>query len=156
GASFAKLHADHLNNFRIDHLVDGEWRSVSLPPTRENLNQVQPLGEDAWLLVRGRAKGEKDRNAHVYSLDGTPIRSFHAGDGIEDVQTNETGHIWVSYFDEGVFGDTTLGASGLACLNASGKVRFNFNEVARADAAPDIGDCYAFNACSDEEVWLCY
>ena len=103
-----------------------------------------------------RAKGETDRNAHVFSLDGTPIRSFHAGDGIEEVQTTEAGDIWVSYFDEGVFGDTPLGGSGLACLDSAGRVEFKFNDLALAGSVPDIADCYAFNVCSDQEVWACY
>lgn len=156
GASFAKLRANRPNHYRIDHFLGGEWHSITLPPTKENFHGVQPLSKEGWLLVRARSKGETDRNAHVFSLDGMPIRSFHAGDGIKDVQTTEAGDIWVSYFDEGVFGDTPLGGSGLACLNRSGKVQFNFNEVAWAGKMPDIADCYAFTVCSEREVWACY
>jgi hypothetical protein len=35
-------------------------------------------------------------------------REFLLGDGIEDVQTDRKGHIWVAYFDEGVFGARVL------------------------------------------------
>jgi hypothetical protein len=156
GVSYAKLRADQMNHFRIDHLLNGQWRSVTLAPTRENYHGVQPLGADEWLLVRGRAEGNADPNAHVYDSDGSRSRSFPAGDGIEDVQITEEGRIWVSYFDEGVFGDTALGQAGLTCLDRSGKVRFQFNELASAGTVPDIADCYALNVCSDREVWLCY
>jgi len=37
------------------------------------------------------------------------LRSFHAGDGIQDVEAAGDGTIWVGYFDEGVFGGTSLG-----------------------------------------------
>jgi hypothetical protein len=156
GASFAKLRADHTNRYRIDHLRGGAWSSLTLAPTDENFHCVQPLGESDWLLVRGRADGNSDRNAHVYGPDGTCLRSFHAGDGIEDIQATEDGRIWVSYFDEGVFGNTVLGQTGLACLDSSGRANFRFNELASAGAVPDIADCYALNVCSNREAWLYY
>jgi hypothetical protein len=156
GASFAKLRAGHTNRYRIDHLRGGEWSSLALAPTDENFHCVQPLGGSDWLLVRGRADGNSDRNAHVYGPNGTCLRSFHAGDGIEDIQATAEGRVWVSYFDEGVFGDTALGQAGLACLDSSGRVGFRFNELASAGAVPDIADCYALNVCSNREAWLCY
>lgn len=48
-------------------------------------------------------KGEIPRNAHVFGKGGEHGASFHAGDGIEDVQADRQGRFWVSYFDEGVF-----------------------------------------------------
>ncbi len=156
GASFAKLQAGHTNRFRIDHFLNGQWRSLPLSPKKENYHFVQPLDDDQWLLVRGRAAGNSDQNAHVYASDGILSRSFHAGDGIEDVQATEDGRIWASYFDEGVFGSTVLGQTGLACLEGSEKVGFKFNELASVGTMPDIADCYALNVCSDREVWLCY
>ena len=116
--------------------------------------EQEPLGADEWLLVRGRAKGNSDQNAHVYDSAGTLSRSFHAGDGIEDIQTTEDGRTWVSYFDEGVFGGTTLGQAGLACLDRSGQVNFKFSDLAARGT--DIADCYALNVCSDQVVWRCY
>ena len=74
--------------------------------------------------VRGRAGDEEDRNAHVYEADGTPAYSFHAGDAIADVEATERGSIWVSYFDEGVFGHTPLGQAGLVCLDQGGRPIF--------------------------------
>lgn len=156
GANFAKLRADHMNCYWIDHFRSGEWSSLALTPTNENFHFVQPLGEWGWLLVRGRADGNSDKNAHVYGMGGTCLRSFHAGDGIEEIQATEEGRIWVSYFDEGVFGETALGQTGLACLDSSGRVSFRFSELASAGAVPDIADCYALNVCSNRETWLYY
>ncbi len=38
GASFAKLRADHMNCYRIDHFRSGEWSSLALAPTNENFH----------------------------------------------------------------------------------------------------------------------
>jgi hypothetical protein len=128
------------------------------------------------LLVRSRADAEADHNAHVYGPDGSPLGSFHAGDGIADVQVTEQGHAWISYFDEGVFGFTSLGRNGLVSLGPTGKAVFRFGELIGLAtpvvqpsgaawtrfgdlAGPVLGsmaDCYALNVCSGKEVWLCY
>jgi hypothetical protein len=92
-ASFPRCRADRPNRFRIHHQAAGGWRAVDLPETFENFHHLQPLGEDGWLLVRGRAEGDDDRNAHVYDAAGRHLRSFHAGDGIHDVQATEDGRI---------------------------------------------------------------
>ena len=81
---------------------------------------VQPLPNGEVLLVGARChyrKGDPEQNAIVCSPEGEIVRSFVLGDGINDVQTTSDGMIWVSYFDEGVFGnygwDKPMGASGL-------------------------------------------
>lgn len=155
GASFPKLETEQLNAFKIHFLEDGEWSELALTPTHENYHHVQPLKGGQWLLVRGRANGDNDCNAHIFSAAGRRIRSFAAGDGIEDVQADESGNIWISYFDEGVFGETTLGNSGLVCLDSSGKLVFDFQSIPHP-CVQSMADCYALNVCSDEEVWVCY
>lgn len=154
-ASFPKRRADRPNRFRIHHRTGDGWQALDLPETDENYHAVQPIGSDEWLLVRGRAQGDDDRNAHVYDAAGRHVRSFHAGDGIQDVQATEDGRIWVSFFDEGVFGNTKLGGAGLVCLDARGRCLFRFTDVL-GGGVPDICDCYALNVVSDREVWLCY
>ena len=152
---FPKKRADEPNAFRIHHLVNEEWFTFDLPSTVENYHAVQPLPGGEWLLVRGRADSDIDRNAHVFSSTGTHVRSFHAGDGIEDVQATAGGQTWISYFDEGVFGDTSLGRSGLACLDCNGRVAFRFTDI-DTPIVQSMADCYAFNACSNRETWLYY
>jgi hypothetical protein len=155
-ASFPKKRADRPNRFRIHHRVADEvWCAIDLPDTPENYHAVQPLGRDECLLVRGRADGEEDRNAHVYDASGRHVRSFHAGDGIQDVQATADGKIWVGYFDEGVFGNTKLGSAGLVCLDDRGRCSFRFTDVL-GEGVPEICDCYALNVASGREVWLCY
>jgi hypothetical protein len=149
GASFFKKRANKPNHFSIHYLVGDDWQRTNLEETNENFCTIQPLGRDHWLLVRGRAESEKDQNATVFDMDGRPQWSFHAGDGIEDVQTSENEEIWISYFDEGVFGDVSLGKAGLVCLDSHGKILYQYND-------PTIADCYALNVCSARETWLYY
>jgi len=152
-ASFPKQRASSPNRFRVHYQAGEEWVHLDLQPTAENYHAVQPLPRDRWVLVRGRAGGEDDRNAHVYEADGTPAHSFHAGDGIADVQATERGSIWVSYFDEGVFGDTPLGRSGLACFDRDGQPAFHLGNLPDP-VLTSMADCYALNVCSDRETWL--
>jgi hypothetical protein len=156
GGSFAKKQATVPNQFSIHYLVGEDWFRVDLQETHENFNAVQPLGREQWLLVRGRADGEADRNATIFDMEGHPRHSFYGGDGIEDVQATEHEKIWFSYFDEGVFGDSSFGKAGLVCLDRQGKALYEYNNAGCVEGLPYIADCYAFNACSDKEVWLCY
>jgi hypothetical protein len=152
-ASFPKERAKTPNCFRVHYQAGEEWVGLDLPPTAENYHAVQPLPRHRWLLVRGRADDEEDRNAHVYEADGTPAYSFHAGDGIADVQATERGSVWVSYFDEGVFGYTPLGQAGLVCLDQGGRPIFRLTGLGDP-VVKSMADCYALNVCSDREVWL--
>lgn len=156
GASFAKKRASRPNRFSVHYPLDGEWRRLELEETTENYHSLQPLGREHWLLVRGRADGDEDQNAAVYDASGQRLWSFHAGDGIEHVQVTETGKIWIGYFDEGIFGDTNLGPSGLACLDDHGHILFRYDSLCGPKGLPFIADCYAMNVCSAQETWLYY
>lgn len=152
-ASFAKKRAASPNRFRVHYQARDDWLSLDLAETPENYHAVQPLANGRWLLVRCRADGDRDVNAHIYDADGTPTHSFNAGDGIADVQATERGNVWVSYFDEGVFGDTDLGRSGLVCLGQDGRPAFRLGDLAES-VLRSMADCYALNVCSNRETWL--
>lgn len=114
------------------------------------------------LIVASRCQrfrdGSHELNAKVYDHAGNLRREFLLGDGIEHVQTNAGGDIWVGYFDEGVYGnfgwpvDGTVGAAGLSCFNSMGEHLWNFSPPEGFD---HISDCYALNV-SPENVWACY
>lgn len=157
GASFTKLHADRPNAYTIHHRIAPDVVvTTALAATGENFHYVQPIGANEWLLVRGRASDAHDLNAHLYTSEGQQLASFHAGDGIQDVQVADDGSIWVSYFDEGVFGDTELGNAGLVCFSAAGEALFRYSEEASRHGLDTIADCYALNVSPGGEVWLYY
>ncbi|MDM5279080.1 hypothetical protein ACN9MH_07980 [Paenibacillus silvae] len=117
---------------------------------------VQPL-QNHLLLVGARCtyygKDQFDLNAKVCDMEGTTIREFLLGDGIESVQVTKHGTIWTSYFDEGVFGNNgweqPVGESGLLAWDAYGNVLYK-------NTAADIADCYALNVINEQEVWFYY
>jgi hypothetical protein len=121
---------------------DNEARSILT-------SHIQPFG-NGWLLGDGRGG-----LARMFDSKGEKlVRTLDLGDASEDIQTTPEGHIWVGYFDEGVFGDG-IGAYGLVCLNADGAPVFKYADFADEHELPHIDDCYALNVCRDA-VWVCY
>lgn len=155
-ASFAKLYADKENIYKIYVVHFDDIKIVNIGLLTENFHFVQLLPNllpnDEILLVRGRAKSDQDKNAHVYTIEGQPQRHFSIGDGVQDVQVAENGDIWVSYFDEGVYSGSALSQAGLSAFNSDGGLCYQFS----AENIKPIDDCYALNLCSSNEVWCYY
>lgn len=138
------------------HIYDSAVESVDLPPTHRAFDFAQPFGSDGWLVVRAWSKGGHYdsggvHNAFVYSVDGQLQSSFYAGDGIEDIQTDETSAIWVSFFDQGVIDGGEPACEGLVCFDATGQRVCTYNSRMKA---PFILDCYAMNVSSQKEIWV--
>jgi hypothetical protein len=99
-------------------------------------------------------------NAVVYDRNGRVLRRFLLGDGINDVRATPDGTIWVSYFDEGVFGNfgwghpgpEPVGAPGLRAFSATGQPVFAY-DAARA-GTDTICDAYALNVAPDGSAWV--
>lgn len=126
---------------------------------------LQPLPDGNVLLVGARCRrfpdGTAESNAQIYSPDGKLVREMTFGDGIADVQATPSGAIWVSYFDEGIFGNygwgndassLPIGASGLVQFDAQGN---KVMEYLPPDGFDEMADCYAMNVCG-EDVWAYY
>lgn len=103
-----------------------------------------------------------EKNARVYDHKGALLREFTLGDGIAKVQVDEAGEIWVSYFDEGIFGNLGWGESGPRSnpLGFAGLARFDErgNKLWDYEPPPGFGwmaDCYALNVCSSG-AWAYY
>jgi hypothetical protein len=125
-----------------------------LRPPAPSYFRVQPFGveEMLWVDVRCR-RGEL--NASLRDQSGQEVRAFHLGDGIEDIQVTQDGKIWVSYFDEGVYGGG-VGQAGLARFSGTGDLEFEFNDSAMKNGIAHIDDCYAFNVGANDEVYVYY
>jgi|SRR5579859_3801204 len=99
---------------------------------------VQRFG-DGWLIVEGRGG-----LARVFDKHHNLTRSIDLGDAIKHVNTTPDGHIWVGYFDEGVYGGG-IGQQGLVCFDSAGTSTFSYAEFARQHELPFIDDCYSLN-----------
>lgn len=127
---------------------------------------VQPLPQGQILVVGARARWRPegpDRNAIIYDAYGSVVAEETLGDGIEHVFTTRSGHAWVGYFDEGVYGNFGWGApGGPAPMGRQGLVRYSPGLQAEWDFPSHddqpwgaISDCYALNV-DDDAVWTCY
>lgn len=120
---------------------------------------VQTLPDKTYLVVAARcelqAEGPED-NALIFAEDGSVVARGCLGDGIEHVQTDEAGTIWVGYFDEGIFGNLGWGErGGPPPLGSPGIVRWStgFEKLWEfKHEGTYIDDCYALNVASDG-VW---
>ncbi len=127
--------------------------------------RVQTLPGGRVLVVGVRCRWRPDgpeRNAVVYDADGQVLVERTLGDGIEHVMATADRHVWVGYFDEGVYGNFGWGGPGPTPVGAPGLVRFS-PELEPDWAFPShsdhpwgaIDDCYALNVDGDA-VWACY
>ena len=133
--------------------ADNSVREVPLEPVRIRFPIVQPLPDGGLLIAGSRVAAGEEPNAVLFDPTGQPTRRILFGDGIEHVQVDEDGKAWVGYFDEGIFGDHSIGSSGLNRFDLrTGLVDWSFAPPPGADW---IADCYALNVANDA-VWVSY
>ncbi|MGE8012973.1 hypothetical protein [Bacillus sp. RC51] len=117
----------------------------------ESVRCMQRIGEK-WLLIFNY----EDDNAVIYNADGSEHCKFYAGEGIQDCQVDVNEDIWISYCDEGVFGESSIGANGIVAFDSTGHLIFNnYDQYVERFNVPPIDDCYAMNVI-DGDVWLYY
>ena len=64
-----------------------------------------------------------DRNAVIYDAAGRVLAEEALGDGIQHALADSTGHVWVGYSDEGIYGNDTWEYLGRV-IRGSGLIRF--------------------------------
>jgi hypothetical protein len=162
-ASFPKTRTDNEYTSIVSVSGPSGSRETRLFGLTATFPQIELLPEDEILVVASRcyrnADGSHEMNAKVYDPGGKPTREFLLGDGINHIQTDSEGRIWVGYFDEGVFGNFgwqyaggPFGAAGLSCFNKSGQKIWDY---APPEGFDHIADCYALNV-SSRGVWSHY
>jgi hypothetical protein len=135
----------------IIRIEDDAVRTTRIEKGVGNLaHHVQPF-KSGWIVSNARGG-----QANVYSADGDLRQTLNLGDAIEDIQTLPNGQIWVSYFDEGVYGNDELSREGLVCFDSAGDPIFRFGQYAKENHLPRIDDCYALNTTMNGEVWISY
>jgi len=161
GAIGPKITTNRSQDFAVFRFDGAKTTLFDIRGQHWNFHFVQPLPDGELLLVGARshyrARNDYDLNGKVFAEDGTLKREFLLGDGIEDVQTTDDGRIWVSYFDEGVFGNfgwrAPVGTSGLVLWDKFGSRLYEFSPSGGLDI---VCDCYALNVVSNKEAWCYY
>ena len=144
--------------------VHPDWTAeIDVPDVDLLFPRCDLFGDGRMLIAgtRARWRGPRDFDLNGIVLDPAKgeREQFLLGDGIEDVGIDAQDRIWVSYFDEGVFGNygwnhsgpTGPGAGGLVCFAPNGDRLWSFNDT----VLPSIDDCYALNV-QHETVWAYY
>jgi hypothetical protein len=141
------LHCSGRKRTRLDIEVD-----IAFP-------SVQPIIGGGALIVGARCSYKRrspDQNAAMYDAKGSIVRRMVLGDGIRSVQVDQENRIWVSYFDEGIFGNRgwnePIGGPGLLRWDMDGRITWSFEPPIGFDM---ICDCYALNVAVDA-AWACY
>ena len=131
------------------HWCEGTVSQVSFenPMGLLTTAHIQPFDE-GWVLAEARGG-----YARICDQSGNTLRTLDLGDASEHLQTTPDRHIWVGYFDEGVYG-RGIGSAGLICFDSSGTPVFKYAEFAEQHGLPFIDDCYTLVVGS--AVWLSY
>ncbi len=139
------------------HQLKDDWRKTTIIEKNEiDFSLVDRFPDGRLLLVASRCdvdvEGTWLPNAFIYDIQGNLVNQFCLDDGIQNMQIDEDGLIWVSYFDEGVYADAATGSNGafgLVAFDDAGKVQYKNRQY-------PIDDCYALNVCSSKEIWFFY
>jgi len=97
---------------------------------------IRRLDNETFFIADSRT--EKDNNGYIFKFSGQLVKSFLAGDGIEDIIVHRN-KIIITYFDEGVYGGDGPNGDGLAVFDFEGQQEFGVNSSA-GDMV--IADCY--------------
>lgn len=132
---------------------DGLYESISFPLLAP-FPIIDQFPDGNWIVANSRSQG--DGNARIFLPNGTEVGRIELGDGIEHIKIDEQNHIWVGWFDEGVFGNDKWSYPGLRWPpSSSGIAAFNTEgELIKHASIKSIADCYALNI-FDNEAWSC-
>jgi hypothetical protein len=120
---------------------------VSAVVHRVRFPQVQPLPDGAILVA-----SQRGGRAEVFDADGRPLRQGTLLDGIQHVLATASGHLWVGYFDQGVYGDDPVAHHGIVRFTPA--LDPDWTYPFDTDAGP-VDDCYALNV-DGEAAWAYY
>lgn len=113
---------------------------------------IQPVVRENWVII---CNAEKE-NAMIINHKGEILNKFFVGEGVQDCQVDKFNNIWISYSEEGIFGEGCIGKTGLVAFDIKGSIVFNnFDTIIEMYDIPPIDDCQAMNV-KDDEVWLHY
>ncbi|WP_186579517.1 hypothetical protein [Aquibacillus kalidii] len=142
------------HNWTIRIIKENMIKSVRLKNVPLVPTEVDMFSDGTILIVQVRCSkdgNDIERNARRYNPNGQLIEAFTLGDGIEHVQIDDKDTIWVSYFDEGIFGTSEweypMGSDGLIAYTIGGDKLWGASQYG-------IIDCYALNVVSTKEVYF--
>ena len=166
GASSIKTNLNQQQMYQIWQTIDdsGTLSLYAEIMAKVDFHNVQRFTNGDILLANNRSQyrseSDYDKNAYIYSIDGKLKQQFALGDGVADVQVTKDDIIWISYFDQGIFGGRyssnwyyLLSSTGLVARTTDGK---NLYEFEPSDGLYHMVDCYALNVLSNISTYAYY
>lgn len=159
---FRKSTLDRATDYLVVRWLQGQTQTVICRGESLVASFIQPF-PGGVLLVGARCHWRPEgpeQNAVALDWNGRELGRFTLGDGIQDVRVTRDGTIWVSYFDEGVFGNygwshpgpPSIGSAGLVAFSPAGERRFAYDPAAAQ--TDSICDAYAMNVANDDDIWV--
>ncbi|MCL8013596.1 hypothetical protein [Streptomyces sp. AS02] len=129
---------------------DGVPYETHLSAVLAGFPRLEALADGGFVLAAARSRTH-EQQVQVFDPLGRCGVTFRVGDAIEHLLADESGDLWVGYFDEGIYGDDELSRPGLRRWSLSGEPLWTYR---RAQDAGEISDCYALNV-HRRTVWAC-
>ncbi|MCJ1908953.1 hypothetical protein [Planococcus ruber] len=93
---------------------------IDIGVVQHHFSQIRWINASTF-LVAAMGAGENEDSIFIVRADGTLLHSFFGGDSIAEIVAGEEG-IWISYSDEGIFGDG-ISSEGLVLFDRTGQVK---------------------------------
>lgn len=165
GVSFPRTQMACDKRFRLLRVApNGSRSTIELPELDTTFPFVDVFPDGKVLLASGRCAWhgpeDYDLNGVVVDPDTGKFSRILLGDGINHIQIDTRGRIWVGYFDEGVFGNfgwanpgpAPVGSAGLVCFSCAGEKIWELPY----DERHGMADCYALNVFGARAAFYCY
>ncbi|WP_406864024.1 hypothetical protein ABZO31_27765 [Streptomyces sp. HUAS MG47] len=128
---------------------DGRHTTTELSSVGARFAKLDALPDGGFVVAASRSSRDEERQVQVFDALGRESWNFRVGDAIEHLLVDESGALWVGYFDEGIFGDP-LSAPGLRRWSVHGEALWTYDWRANGE----ISDCYALNV-HGTDAWAC-
>lgn len=120
---------------------------ITVSFTAYKLSMIRWIDDNHFLA----ATYESDKkNMFIVDLPGQLLHSFNGGEAFEEIVVGKEG-IWVSYFDEGVFGNG-ISTEGLVLFDMTGNILLRYHSDLLNPNA--IADCYALCKGRGTTAWI--
>ncbi|GGW23946.1 hypothetical protein [Streptomyces xantholiticus] len=120
---------------------DGRVEETRLSAVTARYPMLDALPDGGFVVADARRRGRAD-HVQIFDALGRASWSFAVGDAIEHLLADESGDLWVGYFDEGVFGDDPLSEAGVRSWSPTGESLW---ELPPSTPGGCVADCYALN-----------